>query len=364
MYAGPSKAEATAEFRDHVSRAQAMTRLMVQTHEDNIHSKLNEEREARTKAIDEMHQKIKAVESNNLDKGAIDALRHDLSEQTQLLRELSEAFLRFQRELDLLRGDLDRLKATTPASSVKGDRSGTLAGNVKGGRSGTPTSSVKGSSRSNAGKAGVRPDQSSPKIAQVELSLTREIAELNVRVERSRKELQEQINELRVLVEHSAVRAGFLAIAASECQPDEKAWLFTKLKAREDALAVTQGGNAGEANDQVDAIEAPKGSSYQEFFVEVDRSTGMPLGLTVDGSNGKTLLVESVAEEECLVSGWNRANPNKAIRAGDRISAVNGQSGSASVLFQEMGKCRGKLSLTVCPRTPEGAGVFDFITPM
>merc|ERR1712232_567109 len=52
-----------------------------------------------------------------------------------------------------------------------------------------------------------------------------------------RDEMKREVESLRLMSEHSAVRAGFLAVAASECAAEEKAWLFGKLKAREEALS-------------------------------------------------------------------------------------------------------------------------------
>jgi len=59
---------------------------------------------------------------------------------------------------------------------------------------------------------------------------------------------------------------------------------------------------------------------------------GVTLGLNVDGTDGRSLLINKVSEG--LVNDWNMLNPDKVVRAGDRVVSVNGCAGSAIKLTE------------------------------
>merc|ERR1712232_1131745 len=101
---------------------------------------------------------------------------------------------------------------------------------------------------------------------------SQDLESLRTRIDDVRRELQEElkreIESLRLLSEHSAVRAGFLAVAASECAAEEKAWLFSKLKAREEALS------ANPAWKNVEALQAdafPQMDDNREWQVLLEK---------------------------------------------------------------------------------------------
>merc|ERR1712032_1175930 len=121
---------------------------------------------------------------------------------------------------------------------------------------------------------------------------------------------------------------GYLALAASQCNQQERQQVYDKLKTREDALRSGADGfvlyTAGkDLNDTL-------GGQRPEFTAEVDRSNGGSLGLTIDGSTGVCLVIEEV--NVGLLRDWNADHPISAVRPGDRIVAVNNVRGSAAQL--------------------------------
>lgn len=59
-----------------------------------------------------------------------------------------------------------------------------------------------------------------------------------------------------------------------------------------------------------------------EYTITLDKTSGERLGINVDNLDGMTLLIESV--NAGLVQNWNRQNPDKEVRPGDRVVEVNG----------------------------------------
>merc|ERR1712014_558938 len=65
----------------------------------------------------------------------------------------------------------------------------------------------------------------------------------------------------------------------------------------------------------------------QEFLVELDRSRGDRLGISLD-QKGMHLVVKGITPDGVL-SRWNTANPLSAVQPGHLIISVNGQRGDA-----------------------------------
>jgi len=102
-----------------------------------------------------------------------------------------------------------------------------------------------------------------------------------------------------------------------------------------------------EEKAEVEAEAGPSGRPTDDaaagFCIIVDRSSGARIGLDVDIADGTSLTVEGIAEG--AVDDWNRSNPDKAVRVGDRIMAVNGISWNATSMLAE---CRKPAKLEMC----------------
>mmetsp|Transcript_55581 Transcript_55581/g.157697 ORF Transcript_55581/g.157697 Transcript_55581/m.157697 type:complete len:381 (+) Transcript_55581:1-1143(+) len=83
-----------------------------------------------------------------------------------------------------------------------------------------------------------------------------------------------------------------------------------------------------------------------EFTIFVNLAGGKSLGVDVDWVDGKSLFIKSVMPG--ALDDWNLKNESKAVKAGDRIIAVNGYSGNASIMVDE---CRISPELELLVRT-------------
>merc|ERR1719210_2878061 len=55
------------------------------------------------------------------------------------------------------------------------------------------------------------------------------------------------------------------------------------------------------------------------------RGSSVGCGITYDANTGVSLVIESI--NEGCISKWNRENPERVVKTGDRIVSVNGQTG-------------------------------------
>ena len=101
---------------------------------------------------------------------------------------------------------------------------------------------------------------------------------------------------------------------------------------------------------QVITMECPR-----ELAVCLRKRPGQTLGIDISHSlNTLGLLIKSV-NPEGLVPEWNSANPHSAVKAGDRITSVDGISDARKMieLLKSSGEIHFKvLSWTVSPSTP------------
>jgi hypothetical protein len=83
-----------------------------------------------------------------------------------------------------------------------------------------------------------------------------------------------------------------------------------------------------------------------QFTVAIDKVSNDPngLGLDVDITDGPTLLIDAV--QEGLVKNWNAKNPGSEVMPRDRFLEVNGVSGDAKLIIDELSKAQA-LSITV-----------------
>lgn len=83
------------------------------------------------------------------------------------------------------------------------------------------------------------------------------------------------------------------------------------------------------------------------FNVKLVKTPGVRLGVDVDLSEGSVLIVDKVSAG--LMDEWNKANPSKVVRRGDRFLAVNGQRGNSQRLTEE---CRSADVLEIVVQRP------------
>uniref|UniRef100_A0A6U6N8F2 PDZ domain-containing protein n=1 Tax=Zooxanthella nutricula TaxID=1333877 RepID=A0A6U6N8F2_9DINO len=73
------------------------------------------------------------------------------------------------------------------------------------------------------------------------------------------------------------------------------------------------------------------------FYVYLDRSTGLRLGVDVDHSDTISLLIDGI-DLSGLISEWNVAHPDQKVQQGDRIVEVNGRRRDVAQLVAECKK--------------------------
>mmetsp|Transcript_1139 Transcript_1139/g.2689 ORF Transcript_1139/g.2689 Transcript_1139/m.2689 type:complete len:284 (+) Transcript_1139:3-854(+) len=96
--------------------------------------------------------------------------------------------------------------------------------------------------------------------------------------------------------------------------------------------------------------------SARQFNITLERpSVGARLGVDVDPSDGRTILVTSIGTG--LVSAWNDAHPDQRLECGDRIIAANGKQGDVQELLDTI-RAENVLHLTIC-RGGEDSDDFD-----
>lgn len=83
--------------------------------------------------------------------------------------------------------------------------------------------------------------------------------------------------------------------------------------------------------------DADRAGEEYSVALQNPRKSLSSLGLHVDHSDGKTLLIEKIGPKG-IFAAWNAADPVERIEVGDRIVAANGESGSAIKLASLLGK--------------------------
>merc|ERR1719401_50716 len=203
--------------------------------------------------------------------------------------------------------------------------------------------------------------------------------DIEARIMDVRNELKNDVSALHDLLEHTALKAGHLAIAASECTQDQKALLFQTLKNKEQFI---QSKNTAAAvpfpafpqsmgNPQIvfndimtqnppevfTTDNTPRGGYpgsvtpppvTEEFTINVIHQQGEKLGLSLNGQDGQTLLIEKVGDG--VIKNWNDTK-SPQVFPGDRIVAVNGMRGESKQLIgianEALNSGMGTLALTI-----------------
>mmetsp|Transcript_41504 Transcript_41504/g.65840 ORF Transcript_41504/g.65840 Transcript_41504/m.65840 type:complete len:501 (-) Transcript_41504:207-1709(-) len=165
-------------------------------------------------------------------------------------------------------------------------------------------------------------------------------------IQEVRAELKNDIAVLHDLLEHTALKAGHLAIAASECTKEDKAVLFQTLKQKEQqrqmqqypAMPQTFPYSSPDVFDNLLTRPAlpplSDSGSYgtvEEFTIQLQCAPGDRLGLSLNGQDGRTLLIERI--NDGLVKRWNSMSSRDQCQVGDRIVAVNGERGDSKTLM-------------------------------
>lgn len=194
-------------------------------------------------------------------------------------------------------------------------------------------------------------------------------------IQEVRAELKNDIAVLHDLLEHTALKAGHLAIAASECTKEDKATLFQTLKQKEQqrqmqqypAMPQTMAYSSPDVFDNLltrPSIQpplTPPGSygTMEEFTIQLQCAPGDRLGLSLNGQDGRTLLIERI--NDGLVKRWNSMSSRDQCQVGDRIVAINGERGDSKALMAiatESVKVGRDLTLKVASVAPSPA-TFD-----
>mmetsp|Transcript_77023 Transcript_77023/g.121621 ORF Transcript_77023/g.121621 Transcript_77023/m.121621 type:complete len:180 (-) Transcript_77023:25-564(-) len=81
--------------------------------------------------------------------------------------------------------------------------------------------------------------------------------------------------------------------------------------------------------------ESPRdGQASQEYSVKVRKHKDLRLGMRLDYSNLSLLKVTHIGEG--IIASWNSQNPTACVEVGDYIVAINGRTGSAANLLEEI----------------------------
>lgn len=187
-----------------------------------------------------------------------------------------------------------------------------------------------------------------------------EMAELRKRLEETKnqflRDLSQERASRRSAVEHAVVGAGMLALAASESLREERSWFAERLAEHRDYVAdladaaherptVLPVWMCRWASERIESAKLSKGwqpktgvevREEESFVVEVDRTFGDPLGLTVRSDDLTDLIVDEVSEG--LLKDWGRQQNGRIVKPGDRIVEINGVRGDYERLAKEAGK--------------------------
>eukprot|EP00927_Polykrikos_kofoidii_P072540 TRINITY_DN68640_c0_g1_i1.p1 TRINITY_DN68640_c0_g1~~TRINITY_DN68640_c0_g1_i1.p1 ORF type:complete len:756 (+),score=114.98 TRINITY_DN68640_c0_g1_i1:139-2406(+) len=97
--------------------------------------------------------------------------------------------------------------------------------------------------------------------------------------------------------------------------------------------------NASVEGDEAEEQPSRRSSNatlVQPYSVDIDRSMADTLGLDVLFEKGETLIIDAILEGPFRL--WNAQHPKEQVCIGDRIVDVNGRSGDASILVEELSK--------------------------
>lgn len=162
----------------------------------------------------------------------------------------------------------------------------------------------------------------------------------------SLRELQVDMDLMCAKVDLALVKADILSAKARWLGGAEQAQTLQQLRHREKVLRtmLDKRSLVAEETERTAKVLAP--AEAAEFWITLDRSVGDTLGIRVCEADGRTLLVQEVSAG--LVQRWNERRPwSSGVRPGDRIVAVNGHHGDASLLSAEAAKEQ-VLVMTVC----------------
>lgn len=153
-----------------------------------------------------------------------------------------------------------------------------------------------------------------------------------------RQEIEIKTKNLHDAMETTALKAGYLAVSASECSIEEKNMLYQTLRSKEDSILLkSQMGNmltAPPTNTYPALTQYGGGGGLDEFAITLQQIPGVKLGLSVNGEDGQSLIVERI--NDGLVTRHNMENPAHAVKEGDMIVEVNGRRGAPKDLIDTL----------------------------
>jgi len=191
-----------------------------------------------------------------------------------------------------------------------------------------------------------------------------ELEQLRQHVDSAFSNIKEEIMSLRSFVEQSAVKTGFLALAASECKPNEKQVLFNRLREKQMASGGKCGGSAMDSMFAVQGNSTTSGNSAstfmmghtkieslglitnepgQEFKVNLADSKTERLGLVISERQDGTVIIKEVHNGP--VMEWNTVHPWSTMRPGDTILMVNDKSPATFTVANDIKMQPGGLQL-------------------
>lgn len=80
-------------------------------------------------------------------------------------------------------------------------------------------------------------------------------------------------------------------------------------------------------------LEPNHPNEYIAVFLRTE--PGQVMGLHADQGNGRTLVVHEV-KEDGIIGKWNQANPEEAVKKGDKFVSVNGRIDDAKALHEQL----------------------------
>lgn len=167
------------------------------------------------------------------------------------------------------------------------------------------------------------------------------------------------VEELRKVQWHPSVEGSLrlrVAVDAGPEAPDMRGWISSTNSYGEEVLDVRDQLEYEKLlHGQLVPLQEPwSHCETLSIILRLPRPPGgCPLGLAVDNSDGKTLLVESITAEG-LVARWNASQASCPLLPGDRILRVNGVEGDAAALLRQMSSQTLEVVLQRCTNAPVG----------
>jgi hypothetical protein len=189
-------------------------------------------------------------------------------------------------------------------------------------------------------------------LSEPKADLSDEIAELRSMIKKSNSDgpfvplsrYECDLKTIEVDRDLVMVKSGYLVLAASESNEEERRSIFNNLKRKEVSLRSQRpvsllqlpdtSSFTGDAAQAIVNLQEQAEAADSTFTIMVDCSGNDKLGVTVNSKDGEALVVEKIGDG--LLRSWNKGNFQHAVKPGDLIIAVNGKSGGVDALKEEL----------------------------